>query len=97
MPARHRLSCYLSQLASQVSGGENQLVKGQTATVGGQPALQLRDTKQAGSAYVTISTAPEFLQTGDTGGHVDFTDYNARLALTAPPPSQTVAGSAYGL
>src|SRR5580693_9547624 len=31
--------CYLSQLASQVSGGENQLVKGPTATIGGQTAL----------------------------------------------------------
>jgi hypothetical protein len=89
--------CSLSQLAGQVSGTENQLVKGQTATIGGQPALQLKDTKQAGGAYVTISASPEFLQTGDTGGHVDFTGYNAPLALTAPPASQTVAGSTYGL
>jgi hypothetical protein len=89
--------CYLSQLAGQVSGAGNQLVKGQTATIGGQPALQLKDTEQAGSAYVTISASPEFLQTGDTGGHIDFTDYNAPLALTAPPASQTVAGSEYGL
>ena len=89
--------CSLSQLAGQVGGTENQLVKGQTATIGGQPALQLKDTKQAGGAYVTISASPEFLQTGDTAGHVDFTDYNAPLALTAPPASQTVAGSKYGL
>ena len=34
---------------------------------------------------------------GCTGGHVDFTDYNAPLALTAPPASQTLAGSEYGL
>jgi hypothetical protein len=89
--------CSLSQLVGQVSGAENQLVKGQTTTIGGQPALQLEDPRQAGSAYVTISASPEFLQTGDTGGHVDFTDYNAPLALTAPPASQTVAGSKYGL
>lgn len=89
--------CYLSQLAGQVSGGENQLVKGQTTTIGGQLALELKDTEQAGSAYVTLSASPEFLQTGDTGGHVDFTDYNAPLALTAPSASQTVAGSKYGL
>ena len=89
--------CSLSQLAGQVSGAENQLVKGQMTTIGGQPALQLKDPKQAGSAYVTISASPEFLQTGDTGGHVDFTGYNAPLALTAPPASQTVAGSKYGL
>jgi hypothetical protein len=89
--------CSLSQLAGQVGGAENHLVKGQTTTIGGQPALQLKDTRQTGSAYVTISASPEFLQTGDTGGHVDFTDYNAPLALTAPPASQTVAGAAYGL
>jgi hypothetical protein len=89
--------CYLSQLAGQVGGADDQVVKGQTAAIGGQPALQLKDTGQAGSAYVTISASPEFLQTGDTGGHVDFTDYNAPLALTAPPASQTVAGSKYGL
>jgi len=89
--------CSLSQLAGQVGGAGNQLVKGQTATIGGQPALQLKDTEQAGSAYVTISASPEFLQTSGTGGHVDFTDYNAPLALTAPPASQTVAGSKYGL
>ena len=89
--------CALSQLAGQIGGAENRLVKGQTTTIGGQPALQLKDTEQAGSAYVTISASPEFLQTGDAGGHVDFTDYNAPLALTAPPASQTVAGSHYGL
>ena len=89
--------CYLSQLASQVTGAQNQLVKGQTATISGQPALQLKAVEQAGSAYVTISASPEFLQTGDNSGHVDFTDYNAPLALTAPPARQTVAGAKYGL
>jgi hypothetical protein len=89
--------CSLSQLAGQVSGAGNQLVKGQTATIGGQTALQLKDTGQAGSAYVTISASPEFLQTGDNGGQIDFTGYNEPLALTAPPASQTVAGSKYGL
>jgi hypothetical protein len=89
--------CYLSQLAGQFTGGQDRVVKGQTATINGQPALQLKDTQQAGSAYVTISATPEILQTGDSGGHVDFTDYNAPLALSAPPASQTVAGSEYGL
>jgi len=89
--------CSLSQLAGQFSGGADRVVKGQTATVLGQPALQLKDTQQTGSAYVTISATPQILQTGDTGGYVDFTDYNAPLALTAPPASQTVAGSEYGL
>jgi hypothetical protein len=89
--------CYLSQLASQFSGGADRVVKGQTATVLGQPALQLKDTQATGSAYVTLSATPELLQTGDTGGHIDFTDYNAPLTLTPPPARQTVAGSKYGL
>jgi hypothetical protein len=89
--------CYLSQLASQFSGGENGVVKGQTATIGGQPALQLKETGQAVGAYVTITASPEFLRTGDTGGYVDFTDYDAPFALTAPPASQTVSGASYGL
>src|SRR5260370_1217822 len=57
----------------------------------------LKDTKQAGSAYVTISATPELLQPGDTGGRVDFTDYNASLMLTPPPASQTIAEATYGL
>jgi hypothetical protein len=89
--------CYLSQLASQVGGAQDQVIKGRAATIGGQPALQLEDTKQAGSAYVTISASPEFLRTGDTGGWVDFTDYNAPLTLAPPPAGQTVAGAGYGL
>jgi hypothetical protein len=89
--------CYLSQLVGQFSGAADQVVKGQTATIDGQPALQLKEGKQTGSAYVTISARPEFLRIGDTSGHIDFTGYNAPLALTAPPASQTVAGSKYGL
>jgi hypothetical protein len=89
--------CYLSQLVGQFSGPADQVVKGQTAIIDGQPALQLKEGKQTGSAYVTISARPEFLRIGDTSGHVDFSDYNAPLALTEPPASQTVAGSKYGL
>jgi len=89
--------CYLSQLVGQFSGPADQVVKGQTTIIDGQPALQLKEGKQTGSAYVTISARPEFLRIGDTSGYVDFSDYNAPLALTEPPASQTVAGSKYGL
>jgi hypothetical protein len=88
--------CYLSQLASQLSAGEDRVTKGQTATVLGQSALQLKDTQQAGAAYVTISATPEILQTGGGSGQVDFT-YGAPLTLTRPPARQTIAGAKYGL
>jgi hypothetical protein len=88
--------CYLSQLASQLSAGEDRVTKGQTATVLGQSALQLKNPQEAGAAYVTISATPEILQTGGGSGQVDFT-YNAPLTLTRPPARQTIAGSKYGL
>jgi hypothetical protein len=89
--------CYLSQIAGQFGSGENRVVKGQTTTILGQPALQLKDTQQSGTAYVTLSADPEFLRTGDTSGHVDFTNYNAPLTLSPPPAGETVAGARYGL
>jgi hypothetical protein len=89
--------CYLSQLAGQFSGGEDRVVKGRTATVLGHLALQLRDIQETGSAYVTLTATPELLQTVASGVHIDFTDYNAPLALTPPAASQTVTGSKYGL
>lgn len=89
--------CYLSQLTGQFGSGENRVVKGQTTTILGQSALQLQDPQQSGSAYVTLSASPEFLRTGTASGYVDFTNYNAPLALSPPPARETVAGGKYGL
>jgi hypothetical protein len=89
--------CYLSQLSGQFGSTENRVTKGQTTTILGQPALQLEDTQQSGTAYVTLSASPEFLRTGDTSGYVDFTNYNAPLTLSPPPAGETVTGSKYGL
>jgi hypothetical protein len=88
--------CYLSQLASQLSVGEDRVTKGQTATVLGQSTLQLKNPQEAGAAYVTISATPEILRTGGGSGQVDFT-YDAPLTLTRPSARQTIAGSKYGL
>ena len=61
------------------------------------PALQIKDTRNSGSAYVTISASPEFLRLdGGTSGHLDFTGYNAPMVLTPPPADQTVNGAKFG-
>ena len=60
------------------------------------PALQLKDVKLTGDAYVTASARPEFLRVGSGGGgYMDFTDYNAPFTVTPPPAAQTVDGASY--
>jgi hypothetical protein len=87
--------CFLSQLATQLSGGEGHVTEGKTTTIGGQPALELTDAGQ-GSAYVTVSARPELLRVGSGDGYMDFTDYNGPLTVTRPPADETVDGAKYG-
>lgn len=87
--------CLLSQFASEV-GTPGSVVKGTTTTLLGQPVLQIKDTAQQGSAYVTISATPEIVRIDSAGIQMDFTNYNAPLALTAPPAGQVIDGSKYG-
>ena len=86
-------SQFATSFGSQITG----TVKGTTTTISGQPALQIKDTGDTDSAYVSISARPEFLRLdGGSGGQLDFTDYNAPLALTPPPASETLDGAKYG-
>ncbi len=89
--------CDPRQFAGDFGGPVNDLVKGKTTTIFGQPALQLTDIRHRASAYVTISARPDFLRI-DAGsqGHLDFTGYNAPMSLTPPPAAETVDGSKYG-
>lgn len=85
--------CDPRQLGSRFSG-HGSLVKGKTTTISGLPALQIENTRNSGSAYVTISTSPEFLRLDrGSSGHVDFTGYNVPVVLTPPPADETVRGS----
>jgi hypothetical protein len=88
--------CFLGQFATELIGGKGRVTEGKTTTILGQPALQLTDAQQSGSAYVTISASPEFLRFGSADGHMDFTDYDAPLTVTAPPAADTVNGAKYG-
>lgn len=73
------------------------MTKGATTTISGQPALQIKDTGDTATAYVTIASQPEFLRldAGSTG-RFDFTRYNVPLNLAPPPVSETLVGSKYG-
>lgn len=89
--------CNPGQFASAFGSKLTGLVKGATTTIAGQPALQIKDTGDPDSAYVTISARPEFLRL-DAGrsAQLDFSGYDAPLRLTPPPASQTLDGAKYG-
>lgn len=90
--------CSPSQFASSFEGQMSGMVKGKTTTISGQPALQIKDTGDPYSAYVTISARPEFLRFdgGSSGNRLNFTGYNTPLRLTPPPASETLDGAKYG-
>jgi hypothetical protein len=89
--------CYPRKFAKIFAGPVTGLVKGPVTTISGQPALQLKDTVDPGSAYVTISAHPEFLRL-DAGrdGRLDFTSYDVPMNLAPPPASETLDGAKYG-
>jgi len=91
--------CDPAQFAKSFGGDMTGMVKGTTATIAGQPALQIKDSGDAASAYVTVDAKPQFLRLdgGGSNGRLDFTDYNAPLHLTPPPASETLDGAKYGL
>jgi hypothetical protein len=90
--------CDPAQFAKSFGGDMTGMVKGTTTTIAGQPALQIKDSGDAASAYVTVDAKPEFLRLdgGGSNGRLDFTDYNAPLHLTPPPASKTLDGAKYG-
>jgi len=89
--------CDLSQFADSFGGPTTGLVKDGTTTMAGQPALRIKDTSDPGVAYVTLSARPEFLRL-DAGhsGQLDFSGYNAPMALTPPPAGEILDGAKYG-
>jgi hypothetical protein len=92
----------LCNLGAMFSNAANQLkgmVKGTPATVNGQPSLQLKDTGDAVSLFVSDTATPVFVRVVDPssgGGTIDFTDYGAVTTITAPPASQILEGGKYG-
>jgi hypothetical protein len=93
-----KMLCSPAQLADSFGNQMNRLVKGVITTIAGQSALQLRDTSDSDSAYVTISASPEFLRLdGGSKGQLDFSGYNVPVTLNPPPASETIDGSTIGM
>jgi hypothetical protein len=90
--------CDPAKFAKSFGGNMTGMSKGTTTTIAGQPALQIKDTADPASAYVTVAARPEFLRLdgGGSNGRLDFTQYNAPLHLTPPPADQVLDGAQYG-
>jgi hypothetical protein len=90
--------CNPGKFAQSFGGDMTGMSKGTTTTIAGQPALQIKDTGDTASAYVTVAAQPEFLRLdgGGANGRLDFTQYNAPLHLSPPPAGQVLDGAQYG-
>lgn len=93
--------CNPSTLAGAFAKEDTGFVKSRTATVNGQPAIGFTQPKNAstGTVYVSDSATPQILRIAGPAneGTIDFTDYNAHVTITAPPASEVVDGSQFGL
>jgi len=93
--------CNPSTLSTAFSKQDTGFAEAGTATVKGQPTLAFKQPKNPsnGTVYVSESATPQILRiAGPAGqGSIDFSDYNASVTITAPPPSQVIDGSKFGL
>jgi hypothetical protein len=75
------------------------MVRGTTATVNGQRSVQLKDSGDTASAFVSDTAKPIIVRIADPsagGGTFDFSGYGAATTIAAPPASQTLDGKKYG-
>jgi hypothetical protein len=67
--------------------------KGPTASVNGTKGVALVDSKNSSILYVSMFDRPyplQILQSGASGGTVNFTDWNKPVSVAVPPKSQVV-------
>jgi hypothetical protein len=93
--------CDPGTLSSAFAKDDTGFVKAGTATVNGQPTLAFKQPKNAsnGTVYVSESATPQLLRIAGPAseGSIDFSDYNATATITAPPASEVIDGSKFGL
>jgi hypothetical protein len=93
--------CDPSTLASGFDKEITGFVKAGTATINGQATEAFKQPTHAGSGTVYISqlSTPEIvrLQGPASEGQINFTNYNAPATITAPPASEVIDGSKFGL
>jgi hypothetical protein len=93
--------CNPSTMSGAFAKEDTGFVKSGTATVGGQPTLIFKQPKNPsnGTVYISESATPQILRiAGPAGqGSIDFSDYNATATITAPPASEIIDGSKFGI
>ena len=93
--------CDASTLASSFDKEVTGFVKDGTATINGQATEAFKQPTHAGSGivYISESSTPEIvrLQGPASEGQINFTNYNAPVTITAPPASDVIDGSQFGL
>ena len=91
--------CVLSTLVNAFTqGGDTGFVEAGTVTVEGQPALALTqpNATDGGTVYVSDSAIPEILSLQESTGPVallDFSNFNAPVAITAPSAADIFYGT----
>jgi hypothetical protein len=89
--------CSPSQLAGSFGHAPAGLAKGKTATIFGQATLQIKDSGDSASLYVSETAKPQIVEiAGGSQGTLTFSDYNSPVTLTAPPQRETLNGAKYG-
>jgi hypothetical protein len=89
--------CDSSEFAGSFGNNPTGLVKGKTAKVSGQSAVQIKDTGDAAYIYVSDTAKPQILQIADgSEGNLAFSAYNSPATLTAPLRRDTLSGAKYG-
>jgi hypothetical protein len=93
--------CDPSSLASGFDKEVTGFVKDGTATIDGQATEAFKQPTHAGSGivYISQSSTAEIvrLQGPASEGQINFTNYNAPATITAPPASDVIDGSQFGL
>jgi hypothetical protein len=93
--------CDVKQMFS-TSGKQDPIAKGKVTAVDGTRVLALKDTADNSVAYVTDTSTPQLFELASPKGAKDgsgkiIVTYNAPVTLTAPPASQVIDGSKFGL
>ncbi len=93
--------CNPSTLSTAFAKQDTGFVSAGTTTINGQTALAFKQPKNPsnGTVYVSQTATPQILRIAGPAneGSIDFTDYNAHATITAPPASEVVDGSKFGL
>lgn len=84
--------CTYAAIAQDFSVAGAALVKGPVTELNRHRAIKLTVQGTTDSTYVSDTATPEYLRADLSGLKLDFSRYNAPVSITAPPPSDVLAG-----